>query len=124
MTTAETWRVVLKRGRVRDVRVTETQAGPEIYASCGSHTTRSLGSCPSAREAVMALACVAGWPVVEILAPGEITRAEALDGARRAAAAACIAWVGTEPQTREWDDAARACATSCLALPDTAGAAR
>lgn len=75
---AETWRVVLDDGSVREVPRVEACAdslGPGFIA--GNEIGTTWGRC--ARSAVAGFASAMHWPVAAILAPGEVTREEAAD---------------------------------------------
>ena len=81
---AETWRVVLDDGNVREVFV--ERDGDVCAASVAGHPIRFLSPIP--RRAVVAMAQC--WPVREVLAPGEMTRDEAIAAAVAAEREACI----------------------------------
>lgn len=95
---AQTWRVVLASGEVRAVTVAAGHSmtgGLGYFARCAPREVAAFDS--SARLAVMRLAVDRSLEAVEILAPGEPTRAELLDalkaaiGARDAAGDAAVA---------------------------------
>ena len=69
---AETWRVVLASGEVREVRVEALDNGgfEARWGDC------DVESDDSEHDAVLWLTSCFSWGAVEILAPGEITRAE------------------------------------------------
>lgn len=69
---AETWRVVLASGEVREVRVEALDDGgfEARWGDC------DVESDDSEHDAVLWLASCFSWGAVEILAPGELTRAE------------------------------------------------
>lgn len=69
---AETWRVVLASGEVREVRVEALDDGgfEARWGDC------DVESDDSEHDAVLWLASCFSWGAVEILAPGEPTRAE------------------------------------------------
>lgn len=77
---AETWRVVLATGEVREVRVSfEPYPGAvndepcQYVARCDDAEAESTAS---AHDAALWLASCHEWVAVEILAPGDLTRAE------------------------------------------------
>lgn len=72
---AETWRVVLADGSVREVRV-EISPDGRVWAESADGAAEGAGA--DARLAVMRVARFLGVSVREILAPGEPTRAEAV----------------------------------------------
>lgn len=74
---ADVWRVVLASGEVREVEVyrvdTVTRYADSRYPWC------AVGMCGrTPHGAVVAAMSMKDWDVAEILAPGEMTRAEAL----------------------------------------------
>ena len=85
---AETWRAVLASGEVREMSVDPCVARGMLAPVDGFRGWRAdrVGDGPrfaaveamgdSAHEAIARLAAGNGWPAVEILAPGELTRAE------------------------------------------------
>lgn len=75
---AETWRVIDDAGEVRIVEVTHVtnQSFPYWEAWCHAERHGGMLSQNSARHAVLELAANHKWNAVEILAPGEPTRAE------------------------------------------------
>lgn len=81
---AETWRVVLASGEVREVDVIPQDGGR--WAASGRHL-RGAGFGGSREEAIARWLTMNG-DVREILAPGELTRAEAIAAARREGAEA------------------------------------
>lgn len=76
MTTAETWRVVLAGGEVREVEVRHTPGSYGGEWRADSDGEAAGGS--SARKAVLTLAAGDGWPVVELVVPGAQTSEERL----------------------------------------------
>lgn len=76
----QTWRVVLESGEVLEVLVTRGQGATPWSARGGG-----CASCDwrTPREAVVVLVYAVLWPAREILAPGEFTRVEASERARR-----------------------------------------
>ena len=97
--TAEAWRVGLASGEAREVRV--EVRGLRLCALVPSGPYHAWGDEPAA--AVTSLAGIHGWPVREILAPGEPTRAEltAQRDAAQADARAC-AEERDDAYAREW----------------------
>lgn len=79
MTAPETWRVVLESGEVREVSLARSHMVGAPWVPNGD------GLCGAAdpRIAVAAYAGARALPAREILAPGEATRAEAAERARR-----------------------------------------
>lgn len=114
---AAAWRVVdARHGAVRSVAVEPITGGWRATVTGGGLEGLANESSKSARRAVTALAVRAGWEPAEILAPGEPTRAEAIDAALRAErashAAEVAAAVAAEREAREtwqatppWSDA-------------------
>lgn len=78
MTTA-TWRVVLDSGAIGCLGVGDAGGGWHDVGGRQYHPATPL------RAAIAHAAWERDWAVVEILAPGELTRAEALAAAQRAA---------------------------------------
>ena len=76
MTTAETWRVMCEGGAVREVAARHTPGSYGGEWRADSDGEAAGGS--SARQAVLTLAAGDGWPVTELVAPGETTAAERL----------------------------------------------
>jgi hypothetical protein len=76
MSDAETWRAVLEDGSVREAAVTRRDHLGRAYWRAESGAIPMGESFTSARHAVVNLASFSHWPVVEILAPGQLTRAE------------------------------------------------
>jgi len=74
--TAETWRVVCEGGAAHEVSARHTPGSYGGKWRADSDGAAAGGS--SARTAVLALAAGTGWPVVELVAPGETTAAERL----------------------------------------------
>jgi hypothetical protein len=74
--TAETWRVVCEGGAAHEVSARHTPGSYGGEWRADSDGAAAGGS--SARTAVLALAAGTGWPVVELVAPGETTAAERL----------------------------------------------
>lgn len=98
---AETWRVVLRDGSVREASVEPATAYGYMAPESATHGWRAtrvgegdtVHAAPEAMggdaaDAVTRLAAHNGWPVREILAPGEPTRAEAVAAAQVAVAEA------------------------------------
>lgn len=98
--TAETWRVVLADGSVREVVVTQHESG-QWLARVPGVWGEEHGVTPA--SAVTRLVLSVGWALREILAPGEPTRAEAVAAERERCARVCDA-IAAEPVTDEWDD--------------------
>ncbi len=69
------WRIVDGSGGVHEVAVTSNNGGIPWSASVPEVTRRSY---VGERDAVVLVAHAMGWPVAEVLAPGEPTRAELL----------------------------------------------
>lgn len=78
----ETWRVALASGEVREVVVEYNGVQWRTFVD----DYFGWGRAP--QSAVAAVVGMHGWPVAEILAPGEPTRAEAIAAARREGAEA------------------------------------
>lgn len=70
MAEPQTWRVVLASGEMREVVTESIDDGHQ----CAVGNYHGWGTTPPA--AIAAVVGVHGWPVAEILAPGEPTRAE------------------------------------------------
>ena len=81
---AETWRVVEESGEERIVEVMHVtnQSFPYWEAWCHSDRRGGMLSQNSARHAVLELAANHKWNAVEVLAPGQASRAEALAAER------------------------------------------
>ena len=81
---AETWRVVEESGEERIVEVMHVtnQSFPYWEALCHSDRRGGMLSQNSARHAVLELAANHKWNAVEVLAPGQASRAEALAAER------------------------------------------
>ena len=76
-TTGETWAVVDEAGVRHEVDVSEGRTGsPPWVAHVADGTARR--SLVSARDAVVLMAQARGWSIVEVLAPGQVSRAAAL----------------------------------------------
>ena len=73
---AGTWRVVCEGGAAHEVSARHTPGSYGGEWRADSDGAAAGGS--SARTAVLALAAGTGWPVVELVAPGETTAAERL----------------------------------------------
>lgn len=106
---SETWRVVLATGEVREVQITRGGGG-------WSAQSGAWGTFPQSSPAEAVRAFLTGFAVYadvrEILAPGEPTRAEAIEAARREGAEAmreaCAARFIEQAEelseeAREWD---------------------
>ena len=86
MTTRETWRVMLESSAVGSVEVGVTAVGWRDVGGRQYHPLTPL------RAAIAHAAWEQDWAVVEIVAPGELTRAEAvaaMRAPRRSAATTC-----------------------------------
>jgi hypothetical protein len=70
----ETWRVVLADGTEREVRAVQYEPG-DAEAWVPARLDRNEGAA-TMREAVAKVAVANEWPVAEVLAPGETSRAE------------------------------------------------
>lgn len=71
---SETWRVVDEAGAIHEVDVSEGRTGsPPWVAHVADGTARR--SLTSARDAVVMMAQARGWSIVEVLAPGQVSRA-------------------------------------------------
>jgi len=77
MSKMQTWRVVLESGEVKRPEVEDMRDG-SFVAVTGEDGDHYAGLRDEPRLAVAALCDMAGWPVVELLAPGEPTAAERL----------------------------------------------
>jgi len=85
-----TWRVECDDGKVRSVGVGAVMRHLCVAAEAthSAYITACIAHGTSERAAVCALAVALGWPVVAILAPGQLTRAEVeADAFRRGAEA-------------------------------------
>ena len=119
---AETWRAVLASGEVREMSVDPCVARGMLAPVDGFRGWRAdrVGDGPrfaaveamgdSAHEAIARLAAGNGWPAVEILAPGELTRAElraqawreGAEAMRRDAMRACSAIEDKRTEDAQW----------------------
>ena len=94
MTAAETWRVVLEPGEVREVRVTPLDDGNYVAMSGyvdGEFDYQGYGDAPRSAVVELSTDTQEGWPVVEIVAPGSLTAAERIAALVDRAVAACNA---------------------------------
>ena len=82
----ETWRVVLAGGRIRNVMCATNESG---RAWLPEDPRTYVVSDDGPREAAVMLAAHMRWAVAEILAPGELTREEAVVSAVKAEREAC-----------------------------------
>lgn len=76
MSAHETWRVVCQGGEVREVAVTHDG---RLWRAQVRHASGTVVADEMAATPRQAVACLCGkwaWPVVEILVPGEVSRAE------------------------------------------------
>ena len=76
------WRVVLDDGTTHGVVTRVTQSGLVVRRADNYGHNVLMPSYDYAREGVTRLCSRNGWPVVEVLAPGEPTRAELRDAVR------------------------------------------
>lgn len=123
LATPPPWRVLLASGESREVRVKRYDADDVEAWPSTDNTLRASGA--SERVTVARLAADLGWPVAEVLAPGELTshdreaaaHARGRESMRAEAVAACVAIALRYPVS----DRAEECAEAVLALPATRG---
>lgn len=86
----ETWRVIEESGEERVVEVTYVtdRSFPYWHAYCHADRRGGMLSQNSARHAVLELAANHRWNAVDVLAPGQTSRAETLATARAEGAGA------------------------------------
>ena len=94
----ETWRVALADGTTREVRAAQYEPG-DAEAWVPDYRSHHKGAA-TMRQAVAKVAVANEWPIVEVLAPGDRTRADVL--AENAASNRLLAGRGA-PTREEWD---------------------
>ena len=116
--TAETWRVVTESGAIGSLEVRAEAGGWHDVGGRQYHPLTPL------RAAIAHAAWERDWAVAEILAPGELTRAEAAAAMRERCALECDA-IANDPESRiEEARSADHCAEAIRALLTTGGEGR